>query len=222
MNNLLSVSQVAALPDDSWVSPGLAARCAGIEVIAMKKRTGNFYKAVLTEADGSNAIAMSIFTVPKFAAGDDIQVTGKGIKKKSFNGQAQVNVSDETSIVIAPKGTPAAPVANAAHAAVAERRNVELINGQAVGAALNQAWETARHIYPGDKLLEQLTAPGFWGWLHVVASDHLRIGRMLESGNLADPVRVRQGPPSPGSQPNQGRRAATVEEELGAEEEPPF
>jgi hypothetical protein len=214
-NKTYTVAEAAALPDESWVNGTLEAHCIKIETIAKKApKTGNFYKAHLSDG-GSEALAsMSLFMAPKFQAGDIIRLSGSGVKKGSYNGKAQFSTGKDTNIDVSPGQQ---KVMAAAHGAHAEQANGELISGQQVGLAMKEAL-ALRSIGHTTTIDQLLTSPGFWYGVYETASDIIRVARMLEKGSLADPVKTRQPQQRGSVQPQ--RASSTVEQEL--DEDVPF
>jgi hypothetical protein len=213
-NKTYTVAEAAALPDESWINGTLEAHCIKIETIAKKApKTGNFYKAHLSDG-GSEALAsMSLFMAPKFQAGDIIRLSGSGVKKGSYNGKAQFSTGKDTKIDVSP-GTP--KMQASVHGAMAEHANSELISGVQAGGAMKLALQMRSQ---GQVNMDQLLdAPGWWQKVHDTASDIIRVQRMLERGSLADPVRARH--PQQKQTTQASRPPPTVEQEL--DEDVPF
>lgn len=186
-----TVAELATLADDSWLNGSLEAHVLKVETVP-KKAGGNFWKLLLSDGGAEPLASMSMFAAPKAQAGDDIRLSGSGIKKTSYQGKAQVGTGKETKVDIRP-GRPA--VMAAAQGAIAEKQNGELVNGQSAGMAIKLALDLLTHNMPMQERVEQFTAPGFWRRIHVLASDIVRVARLLEKGSLADPVSTRGGAP---------------------------
>lgn len=213
-NKTYTVAEAAALPPDSWINGTLEAHCIKVETIAKKApKVGNFYKAHLSDGGSEPLASMSLFMAPKFQAGDIIRLSGQGIKRGDYNGKVQISIGKDTRIDVSPGQQ---KLVAAAHAAHAEHANSEMISGQTVGMAMKEAL-ALRSMGHTTTMSELLTAPGFWSGVHETASDIIRISRMLEKGQLADPVRARQ-PQQKKAAP--ARPASTVEQEL--DEDVPF
>lgn len=210
---LLDVAGVIALPDDSWVEGGFEATVISISAIP-KKAGGEFYKVELGDVTGGETLTMSAFTRPAYKQGDRLRISGQGIKRKSYQGKPEVSVGKTTSIVVAAKGGPGAmqgtnppPPANA-------------VPGPTVGMAINNALTMLTQGLTHKELLVEVESPRFWGAVWHVASDIVRVGRMLEHGKLADSVAERSGrsaTPAPKPQP-----AHDPEAELNEVDQPPF
>ena len=207
----LTVADVAAMPDDSWINSAVEAHVVKIDAKAYKPpKTGTWYSAHLSDGGGDTIATLSYFNgVPKFQAGDSIRLGGKGLKKSSYNGKAQIGLGKESTVEVRPG---VQRVQNAMHESKAEHANGEMVPGPTVGMAINNALTL---LTLGGA--QDVNTPGFWQAVHETASDIIRVARLLEHGKLADPVRVRATQP-----PARASRPSTVEEELGAEEEVPF
>lgn len=211
-NRTFTAAEAAALPDDSWVDGTIEAHCIKVETIAKKApKTGNFYKAHLSDGGSESLASLTLFMAPKFQAGDIIRLSGSGIKKGSYNGKAQLSTGKDTKIDVSPGQQ---KLQEGAHSAVAEHNNSELISGQTVGMAMKEALalRSLGHTTTMDTLL---SSPGFWAVVYDTASDIIRVAGLLEKGRLADPVRSRRPSPSPVAAPK-----ASVEQELDAEDVP--
>lgn len=100
-NPPLSVAQLLEIvpSEDSWVNDGFTA-----VVRAIKPPPANdakkFWKCTLADTTGSATISMTVFFAPKFSEGDQIDVVGQGIKRKEYNGTAEVSVGQKSEIHI--------------------------------------------------------------------------------------------------------------------------
>ena len=220
----LTCAQVAALPDESWLNQGFQAHVLKIDTVP-KKAGGNFWKATLGDAPGdyTHGVTMSLFMAPRFAVGDTIRVTGKGIGKKSYQGKPQVGMGKESVCEVIPSSAKVQQVVREHIAEVkgnqAQASAEGMINGQAVGNAMTNAFENMRHMYPdAEQFKSHVTSPAFWTEVWTLASDHLRIARMLEQGRLCDPVKQRSAPSSQA----RGYAQHNPDRELDTEEPPPF
>lgn len=216
---MLSVSQVCDLqPGDeqnaSWINPGFA---GVVQAITSKKTKAgkNFWPCVIADVNEDRCtIEMSLFTAPKFRAGDLIEVFGKGLRRTEYNGNAQATMGRETQIEVtggrqerrevAPRAMPPRddsrggnggepPPHDEAHAAAAALAKVShlRINGQTVGMAMKEALAVLTSGLTHDEVVERLIAPSFWASVHEVASDIIRVSTLLEAGNLAKPIKDR-------------------------------
>lgn len=216
ITQLLSVSEVYEMHpggDDNpaWINPGMR---AVVRSIAEKKSKAGkpFFPCVLADETGSATVECSLFTRPKFSEGDVIELSGKGLRRGEYNGKAQVSVGRETEVHLVGKSVHHAEQAQAAATgAPAVNGQLQPVAGQAVGCALNQAMEMHRGIYSPEELREMLKRPGFfWDSVYEMASDQLRIARLLERGKLKPSIKEREGrgaPPAP-AQPHQERSEA--------------
>ncbi len=221
-NAPLTCAQIAALDDGAWINEGFQAHVLKLDSVA-KKAGGNFWKASLGDGPGNytHGVTMSLFNAPRFQIGDIIRVTGKGISKKSYQNKPQVGMGKDSLLEVMPSSAKIqasvenhiAEVKGNQAQAVAEN----MINGNAVGNAMTNAFENMRHMYPNaEQFKSYATSPAFWTEVWTLASDHLRIARMLEHGKLCDPVKQRAGNAAP------SRPKHDPEAELDAEEPPPF
>ncbi len=213
MSDPISLSAVAELPDDTWIDGGFFAVVDSIE----DKKTGptskrpnsKFWVVNLSSQTGPETAEWSLFTFPKFAAGDLIEVTGKGIKRKvdSYNGGIKIQAGDKAIITV--RGQ------SAHHAEQVERKATgapsvsgapQHVPGQTVGMALKEAIALrARFAADNETLIAWLQQPEFWAAVHETASDVIRVSRMLEAGKLAPSPKERANPSQP--QPAANSRA---------------
>lgn len=221
-DRVFTLAEVAQLPDDSWVNGAVTARVLKVETIAKKPpKVGSFYKAHLSDGGAEPLASLSLFVAPKFTDGDDIRLTGSGIKKGSYNGKVQISIGKDTAIEVR-AGTQR--VANAAHGAQAEQANGCLISGPAAGMALKTALDIHTKDMPRADVILKLSAPGFWNDVYVTACDVIRVQQMLEKGKLAATVRERshQMPATPPVVQRAAAPAPVSESDFDADEPPPF
>lgn len=213
MSKELSLSEVVALPVDSWVplNSTVLAHVNKVEPVN-KKAGGQFWKASLSDDGGEILATMSLFNAPKFSSGDVIRLGGKGIKRGDYNGKAQLSTGKETTIEVS---SGKAKIAAAVHGAQAEHANQSMIAGATVGLSIKSALELHSQGMGHEQMKSALASSAWWEGIYHTASDIVRISRLLEAGKLADPVRSRGGGHS-------SSRQSSVVEELGAEEEPTF
>jgi hypothetical protein len=119
--------------------------------------------------------------------------SGKGITRTEFKGVQQVTLGDKATIqVVGVAGTPAKPAASQGTSSPAPAGNAPVF-GATVGMAINQASELIRAST--DNLeLSYLTSPAFSKDLYTLASDIIRITRVLEAGKLAPSAKDRADP----------------------------
>ena len=213
--DLLTVEAVSQMPDESWVNTGVTAHVCRIETIAKKApKTGNFWKASLSDGGSQPLASLSLFTAPKFSEGDRLRITGSGIKKTSWQGNAQLSIGKDTKVEVAAGGPRIQQAVQHAKDAHAQQQNEGLINGPTAGMGIKTALDLlTKHLTTGE-LTSALKSPAFWGTAHEVASDIIRLQQLLEKGKLAPPIRERA--------PQGQRRQETVEEELDSKENVPF
>lgn len=222
MSTLLSVAQVIATAEDAWIEPGVRATVENVEQVAIKKgaRAGSFFhKATLSDGPGTPTVTMSVFTAPKFKPGDTVEVSGKGIKRKSFNGAPEIGVGKDSVINVsmgAPRVLAAAQSAKAAHPPT--NGSVGPIHGASVGAAVKLAFDAHIAALDADVISSTLKLPAFWKEVWETASDVIRVHQALEHGQLAAHVKERMHAPAPPPPPTR----QTQESDFDAEEPPPF
>lgn len=215
----LTCAQVVALPPESWVNNGFQGVVLKIEPIN-KKAGGVFYKVTVGDAPGdyTSSVSLSEFTAPRYAVGDIIRITGKGIKRGDYQGKPQMSRGKESTVEVMPS---AAKIQANVQAAITETRGQAaashaegMIPGVTVGMAMKEALALHSIDMGRDQLKLALTAPGWWSEVYATASDIIRVARLLETGKLCDPVRQRAASkPTPQHDP---------ESELDAQEEAPF
>lgn len=205
----MSLSEVIRLPDQSWVNDGLTASVVSIERKTSNKTKRDFWVCQLAcLLDPATTVELAIFTAPKFREGDTIELSGKGIKFEDGQYGAKVSMSKTTEVRVvnlspasrAPTATrPAAPAGgrddsrggNAPQEPTNDTGPCGRIQGQTVGMALKEALVLLSKDQPNAALKAQLTSPTFWSAVHEVASDIIRVSRVLEAGHLAKPVKER-------------------------------
>lgn len=205
-NQPLSIAEVCE------IKPGPESRAAWIDsligiVNSIDKKTAklsgkSFWICVLGDTTGSAKATMSVFTAPKFSAGSTIVVSGKGIRRTEYNGAAQINIGKETKInVVAesehsqnqedvPYDTPSQS-APARHSA--PQPGDKPVIGVTVGMSINNALTLLTSKLTHDEIVARIITPVFWFSVHEVASDIIRMSRLLESGKLAPAIRERTG-----------------------------
>lgn len=211
---MLTVGQVLEIPagdrdNASWINPGLIAAVAQIELIERGKKR---WKCTLEDPDTGAAIEMTLFSAPKFRQGDSLEIAGQGLRRTEFNGTAQVSIGQKTTITVIggagdapPRAAPAARPATAApsrsYDAPRERLGASRdeaaiptpVFGATVGMAINQTFELMRHLYTPAEIGAMLKAPSGWQAVHELASDIIRVSRLLELGKLAPAIKDRIG-----------------------------
>lgn len=208
-NPLMSVAEVLEIvpSDDSWVNDGFVALVRSIKpppANAQKK----FWKCVLGDTTGGASINLTLFAAPKFREGDTIEVVGKGIKRKDYNGTPEVSIGKTTEFHVVTRASAGSPPPQSQaspsepephqspneHGAGHTSSPVnQYIHGQTVGMAMKEALTLVTRDMKADQLLVAMGTPLFWQHVHMAASDIIRVSLVLEKGKLAAPVRERSG-----------------------------
>lgn len=190
---MLSVAEVFELvPGDeqnaTWINPGFIAEVLAIET--RKSKAGkSFWTIGLGDTTGDAQIGMSVFAAPKFRQGDTIEVSGQGLRRTEYNGNAQVTMGKNTEVHVV-NTTSAEPTAQLAPASDRQTRGTvdtekfkrdaraavqshqeqapdnyqpptrTPVYGATVGMAVNQAMETIRYAYTPNEMRAMLTPMG--------------------------------------------------------------
>lgn len=190
-NKPISVAEALEIVpnNDSWINDGVTGVVRDIKASGLSSKR-KFWRCTVADTVGSATIGMTVFTPPNFGIGDLIDVTGQGIKRKEYNGEAEIGVGQKTEIHVLGK--------SAHHQEQVQRSEShkpsvngqqQPVNGQTVGMALKEAAAMLAVIgYDADDLRN----PAWWKRLHEIASDVIRVSRMLERGALAAPVKYRE------------------------------
>jgi len=189
---LLSIAQVFAMaPGDeqnaAWVNPGAIAVVREIKTI--KTKAGKeFFPCILADQVGSETVSCSFFTRPKFQEGDVIELSGKGLRRKEYNGKAEIAVGKDTVINIVGKSVHHAEQTQAAATgAPAVNGTAQHVAGQTVGMAIKEAITLASLTTKMGMSREILADPLFWHDVKQYASNIIRVSRSLENGKLTPP-----------------------------------
>lgn len=99
---LLSVAQVCELqPGDeqnaTWINPGFTGVVRKVDQRPTKKG-GKIWPCVIADTTGSATIEVTLFTAPKFAVGDQIDICGQGLRRTEYNGNPQAALGKNTEI----------------------------------------------------------------------------------------------------------------------------
>lgn len=204
-NPPISVAEVLEIvpSEDSWVNDGFKAVVRSITAPpanAQKK----YWRCVLADAVGSATIKMTVYAYPKFAEGDLIEVVGSGIKRKEYNGSAEVGIGKTTEIHV---------LGRSAHHEEQKERAENLqpavdgskqhIHGQTVGMGIKEGLALVKHYNP--ELKPDTSA--FWAKVHQYASSAVRLGNAIEHGNLTPPLSTPKAAAAPAEEAPQGGRA---------------
>lgn len=112
----MSLGQVLELPSGSWVNDPFEAQVLAIET-KNKSAGGKFWVCTLGDSNTSARAEMALFTAPKFAQGDTIEIGGKGIKFEETQYGNKISAGKNAEIHVthsAAAGRPA-PAQNNSH-----------------------------------------------------------------------------------------------------------
>jgi hypothetical protein len=166
-------------------------------------------QATLTDPDTGITIVGKFFgRDPGRYEGQTVRFSGSGMTRTAYNGTEQVTIGDKATINVerapAPAAARPATPPPAAHAPAAQSQlspatpAAPAVFGATVGMALNNACTIIRDDYLADFTAPQRVnyykGPEFSRDLWQLASDIIRISRMLEAGKLADAPKVRADP----------------------------
>jgi hypothetical protein len=201
-SKLITIGQILEMaPGDrqnaAWVNDDFEAVVSDVKIGSGKAPS----TAVLTDPHNPGiAIVGNFFGVdPSRFAGKIVHVSGKGIARTEYKGVQQVTMGDKATIQIVGTAGPA-PARSAAPAGAASTQGpsaASAIHGATVGMAINQAASILRE-FPNcsdGREHEYFTGSDFSKDLWTIASDILRVSRVLESGKLATSPKERNEPP---------------------------
>lgn len=172
--------------------------------------------AVLTDPHNSGiSILGNFFGVdPAKWANKVVHISGKGISRTEYKGTQQVTIGDKATIQVVGDAKPGqAPKGGAAGSSGGVSGNP---HGAQVGMAINQACGLIKEA-DGQMTMDYLKSVQFSQDLYIVASDILRIARVLEAGKLADSPKHRADPDA--KKREEEERKAKEEAERKAKEE---
>lgn len=156
--------------------------------------------AVLTDAHNSGIAILGNFfgTDPSRFAGKVCHFSGKGMTRTEYKGTQQVTIGEKATIQIVGDAKPgSAGKAGGSGASGGAGSSSSAIHGATVGMAVNQAAAILRE-FPACANGEEhayFTGTGFSKDLWTIASDIIRISRVLEGGKLADSPKTRNEDP---------------------------
>jgi len=208
----LTIAQLLELPAGSKESPQYVNDAFIAVVSGCKPPSGRMPgTARLTDPDTGISIVGKFFgRDPGRYDGQLVRFSGSGMSRTEYNGTQQVVIGDKATINVERAATPAAraatppppfagagaqaplplPAPTAAHAPA--------VFGATVGMALNNACTIIRDDYLADFTAAQRVnyykGMEFSRDLYTLASDIIRISRVLEAGKLADSPKVRADP----------------------------
>jgi hypothetical protein len=178
MANLKSLQEVANTAPGSYVSGGFQAVVSKVKQRTAKASGKIFYACSITE--GNLTIAALCDRDVTALEGKLVKFMGMGIKRgNDYNGVAQVNIGDKTTILPVSDGVIAVPLTTSQQPvqyinSPAEAASVSRIEGVTVGMAINKAVDICTKT--GDVSEETL-----WYW----SSTLIRMAQKLQAGNLA-------------------------------------
>jgi len=178
MANLKSLQEVANTAPGSYVSGGFQAVVSKVKERTAKASGKKFYSCSITE--GNLTIAALCDRDVTALEGKLVKFMGMGIKRgNDYNGVAQVNIGDKTTILPVGDGVIAVPLTTSQQPvqyinSPAEAASVSRIEGVTVGMAINKAVDICTKT--GDVSEETL-----WYWSSIL----IRMAQKLQAGNLA-------------------------------------
>ena len=178
MANLKSLQEVANTAPGSYVSGGFQAVVSKVKERTAKATGKKFYACSITE--GNLTIAALCDRDVTALEGKLVKFMGLGIKRgNDYNGVAQVNIGDKTTILPVGDGVIAVPLTTSQQPvqyinSPAEAAPVSRIEGVTVGMAINKAVDICTKT--GDVSEETL-----WYWSSIL----IRMAQKLQAGNLA-------------------------------------
>lgn len=178
MANLKSLQEVANTAPGSYVSGGFQAVVSKVKERTAKATGKKFYSCSITE--GNLTIAALCDRDVTALEGKLVKFMGMGIKRgNDYNGVAQVNIGDKTTILPVGDGVIAVPLTTSQQPvqyinSPSEAASVSRIEGVTVGMALNKAVDICTKT--GDVSEETL-----WYWSSIL----IRLAQKLQAGNLA-------------------------------------
>ena len=178
MANLKSLQEVANTAPGSYVSGGFQAVVSKVKERTAKASGKKFYACSITE--GNLTIAALCDRDVTALDGKLVKFMGMGIKRgNDYNGVAQVNIGDKTTILPVGDGVISVPLTTSQQPvqyinSPAEAASVSRIEGVTVGMAINKAVDICTKT--GDVSEETL-----WYWSSIL----IRMAQKLQAGNLA-------------------------------------
>lgn len=244
---MLSVAEVFELqPGDAtnatWINPGF--RAVVISVTQKKTKAGkDFFPCVLGSEEGGVTVECSFFTRPKFSEGAVIELSGQGLRRTEYNGNAQVAIGQKTDVHVISSGgqqaqqRPSTPTAQLppAHSTPQDTDTTspapgagdgepKWINGQTVGMAMKEAISLAGMCCANGVSRAALADPLFWQDVKMYAGNIIRISSSLEKGKLSPPswpVAKREAEPvKPAPTPPPKQAAPPPRKEVNLDEDP--
>lgn len=194
----LSVAEVCELVpggenNPCWINGGFTGVVKEIKRTTVKKTGRPMNICTIGDTTGSAVISMTVFNAVPFNEGDVIEVSGQGLRRTEYNGLAQVSLSQKSEIHLLGKSVHhPEQVERKANSEPAIDGTLHPVPGQSVGMALNNALTLLSTGATPTEIERDVNLPEFWEKVYTVASDIIRVSRLLESGKLAEPVKNRQ------------------------------
>ena len=205
-NDMITVGQILEMePGDkqnaTWINDDFEAVVSDV-----KPGNGNApAQAFLTDPhNDSIAIKASFFNrdLDRFD-GKICHFSGKGMTRTEYKGTQQVTIGDKATVQVVGSAGASKPQEQATgqaprSSATASPEASKKIHGETVGMAINRATEIIREHYvtnfePAQKI-KYFGSPDFSRDLWTIASDIVRIARIMEAGKLADTPKHRADP----------------------------
>ena len=192
----ISLAQVCEMQSGEWINDPFMAVVSKITPrVGKPPKNQKFWVCTLSDTTGSAEVEMATFTAPKFKEGDQIEVGGQGNK---FENDPQwgkkIKTGMKTEIhVLGVSVHHQEQVDRKAEGKPALSGETFPIMGVTVGMAINNAMTLLTSRLTHDEMVGRVITPVFWSSVHEVASDIIRLSRLLESGKLAPSVRERTG-----------------------------
>lgn len=210
----LSIAQLLQ-QNEGYINAEVGAVCQSITQKTANKTGRPFWVCKLGDATGPDSVECATFTAPRFKQGDRIHLAGQGLKLTRNNFGTKLAVSDKTIITVVGQSVHEPEQAERrANGEPAINGQLNPIPGQTVGLAIKEAVGILTNGLTYSDTIKVISTPTFWHDLHEVASDLIRVSRMLEAGKLAQPINQRTKAP---------QRALIPQPDAipGLEEEPP-
>ena len=171
------------------------------QIVTKQTSTGKeFYITTLSDPHNPSVSIEATFFTGSISSksGKVCHFSGQGMKLEEYKGKPKIAIGDKAKINVvgaAPASGGAAPAQRlpAAPAASAPPGQTGIL-GVTVGMAIVQAISILRESHPGETLDSYYTTTAFSRDLHIVASDIIRIGQLLERGQLAHSAKDRANP----------------------------
>lgn len=170
------------------------------QIITKQTSTGKeFYITTLSDPHNPSVSIEATFFTGGIASksGKVCHFSGQGMKLEEYKGKPKIAVGDKAKINVvggAPSGAAApaqrSPATPAAHAPAGQ----STILGVTVGMAIVQAVGILRDCHNQATVENYFGTADFSRELHMIASDIIRVGQLLERGQLAHSAKDRANP----------------------------